>query len=411
MKIKVKQIYVTFLFVFPILSFQLYNIVYIDKQIAKLLYFIFVTIAIIYTAPRFLKYKINSRYENLIKILFILIWVSMFNALFFWGQDLILSYRATAPYLALVYFLVLMSIKPDIQTMEKIIWFYCALFIILWCYGMLKAPQIIYAFDADTTMDDSRGIFRLALPGRGFLVLGFFLAVSKYVQLKQNKWLVLLAFLFVIIVFQVTRQIIAISFLVSVVYILRNNKVALIATIILMIFLMMGGNAIDFQKNSTIGNMVNLTLDQLTSQKSGDDNVRLLEYNYFLTNYSKNMITDIFGNGIPHFQSSFGLKEISIREQFSYFMSDVGYAAIFVRFGVIGLVLYLFVFVKAAFQKVDKQYIYAKLFIIYLAIANVTAAWVFEDVISLCICLYILEQYNIYIKEKTLISANGERNN
>ncbi|HCT9758124.1 TPA: hypothetical protein OUD47_005320, partial [Klebsiella pneumoniae] len=126
-------------------------------------------------------------------------------------------------------------------------------------------------------------------------------------------------------------------------------------------------------------NMVNLTLDQLTSQKSGDDNVRLLEYNYFLTNYSKNMITDIFGNGIPHFQSSYGLKEISIREQFSYFMSDVGYAAIFVRFGVIGLLLYLFVFVKAAFQKVDKQYIYAKLFIIYLAIANVTAAWVFED--------------------------------
>ncbi|WP_217896493.1 hypothetical protein, partial [Klebsiella pneumoniae] len=78
---------------------------------------------------------------------------------------------------------------------------------------------------------------------------------------------------------------------------------------------MMGGNAIDFQKSSTIGNMVNLTLDQLTSQKSGDDNVRLLEYNYFLTNYSKNMITDIFGNGIPHFQSSYGLKEISIREQ------------------------------------------------------------------------------------------------
>lgn len=86
MKIKVKQIYATFLFVFPILSFQLYNIVYIDKQIAKLLYFIFVTIAIIYTAPSFLKYKINSRYENLIKILFILIWVSMFNALFFGGR-------------------------------------------------------------------------------------------------------------------------------------------------------------------------------------------------------------------------------------------------------------------------------------------------------------------------------------
>lgn len=398
MKIKIKQLYASFLFIFPILSFQLYNIIYIDKQIAKLLYFVIVTVAIIYTMPRFLRYNKSSRYETAVKLLFILLWISMLNALFFWGQDLILSYRATAPYLALVYFLVLMSVRPSIHIVEKIIWFYCILFIVLWAYGMIKAPQIIYAIDADTTMDDSRGIFRLALPGRGFLVLSFFLAVSKYVEYKKSKWALIFSFLFLIIIMQVTRQIIVISFLVSAIYIFRNSKLALAVVFIFSLFVMLGGNVIDIQKDSAIGNMIGLTIDQMTSQKSGNDNIRLLEYNYFLTNYSKNIITDIFGNGIPHFQSSYGLKEISIREQFSYFMSDVGYAAIFVRFGIAGLFLYMFIFIKAATQKLDKKYMYAKLFIIYLAVANITAAWVFEDVISLCLCLYILEQYNLFFK-------------
>ncbi|MCV4714196.1 hypothetical protein OFC05_29450, partial [Escherichia coli] len=72
---------------------------------------------------------------------------------------------------------------------------------------MHKAPQIIYAIDAETTMDNSRGIFRLALPGRGFLILGFFVAVSKYIETKKNKWALLFGVLFVFIIFQVTRQI------------------------------------------------------------------------------------------------------------------------------------------------------------------------------------------------------------
>ncbi|HCD2558789.1 TPA: hypothetical protein NBL01_005706, partial [Klebsiella pneumoniae] len=82
--------------------------------------------------------------------------------------------------------------------------------------------------------------------------------------------------------------------------------------------------------DSIIGKMINLSTEQASSQSTGDKNIRLLEYEYFLTHYSKNIITDIFGNGVPHFTSSYGLKEINIREQFSYFMSDVGYAEIFV---------------------------------------------------------------------------------
>ncbi|WP_434662558.1 hypothetical protein ACMYSL_10105 [Klebsiella sp. MISC125] len=382
------------IFIFPICLYQMFNIVLFDKQVVKFLYFLILTCTILFILPSFLRIRKKSKYEVPLRLLFICIWGSFFCALLFWGQDIILSYRAGATYLGIVYFFLLMKERPNKATLEKLIWFFCGLFIVLWLYGMHKAPEIVYAIDAETTMDNSRGIFRLALPGRGFLILGFFVAVSKYVETKKNGWFLLLSVLFMFVVFQVTRQIIVFSFMIAALYILRKSKMAWVLLIIASLFLLFSGSLINVSDNSVIGKMINLSAEQATSQSTGDKNIRLLEYEYFFSNYSKNMITDIFGNGIPHFSSSYGLKEINIRERFAYFMSDVGYAEIFVRFGILGLSLYLLVFVRVALQPVDDDYMYAKLFIVYLALANVTASWVFQDVIPLCICLYLLEKNN-----------------
>lgn len=383
------------IFAFPVCLYQMFNIIWIDKQIAKLLYFLILTFVIIYVFPNLFRIKKHSKYEVPLRFLFITMWVSIACAFLFWGQDVILSYRSSATYFGIVFFFLLMKEKPDVTVVEKLIWFYCIVFILLWLYGMHKAPQIIYAIDAETTMDNSRGIFRLALPGRGFLILGFFVAVSKYIETKKTKWAVLFSILFVFIIFQVTRQIIIFSFLVSAIYILRKSKVALFVLFLGAIFILFSDSFIKVNDDSIIGKMINLSTEQASSQSTGDKNIRLLEYEYFLTHYSKNIITDIFGNGVPHFTSSYGLKEINIREQFSYFMSDVGYAEIFVRFGISGILLYIIIFTRAAFQRVDKEYMYAKLFVIYLAMANVTASWVFQDVLPLCICLYVLERCNL----------------
>ncbi|HBW5140513.1 TPA: hypothetical protein ME697_001615, partial [Klebsiella pneumoniae] len=226
------------IFAFPVCLYQMFNIIWIDKQIAKLLYFLILTFVIIYVFPNLFRIKKHSKYEVPLRFLFITMWISIACAFLFWGQDVILSYRSSATYFGIVFFFLLMKEKPDVTVVEKLIWFYCIVFILLWLYGMHKAPQIIYAIDAETTMDNSRGIFRLALPGRGFLILGFFVAVSKYIETKKTKWAVLFSILFVFIIFQVTRQIIIFSFLVSAIYILRKSKVALFVLFLGAIFIL-----------------------------------------------------------------------------------------------------------------------------------------------------------------------------
>ncbi len=43
----------------------------------------------------------------------------------------------------------------------------------------------------------------------------------------------------------------------------------------------------------------------------------------------------------------YGHKEVNIKEQFAYFLSDVGYAEVFIRFGFIGL-FYILMFLRAS---------------------------------------------------------------
>lgn len=61
-----------------------------------------------------------------------------------------------------------MKVRPEKEQLERIAFLFCCIYIVLWCYGMIKAPQVIFSSDPDAGIDDSRGIFRLSLEGKGF---------------------------------------------------------------------------------------------------------------------------------------------------------------------------------------------------------------------------------------------------
>lgn len=130
---------------------------------------------IVYLMPSLFKIKRKSKYEIPFRLLLLIIVFSMFSSLLFWGQDIILSFRATAPYLGLIYFFPFNESKTRKRTIRENCISFCCIYIVLWCYGMIKAPQVIFSSDPDAGIDDSRGIFRLSLEGKGFLVLGFLL--------------------------------------------------------------------------------------------------------------------------------------------------------------------------------------------------------------------------------------------
>lgn len=402
MKIQKNNLMLFFLFIFPILYYNFYNIVYLNKVIAKVMFFALISGTLLYIFPGLLKISRKSKYEVPFRLLLLVVILSMVNSFIFWDQDIVLSFRATAPYLGFIYFFLLIKSNPEKDDLEKIVMFFGFLYVILWAYGMLKAPQVVFGVDDDSLVNDSRGIFRLSLAGKGFLVLSFFLALNKYVQLRNLKWLICFVFLYAIIVLQVARQMILFTFLISLIYMLRNSKLLWLFLPVSIILIFIGGVGVDINSDSVIGRLIYISTRQLQDHNSGEENVRVLEYGYFLTSYSKNLYTDLFGNGVPHFESLFGHRELNLKDQFAYFVSDVGYAEVFVRFGLAGLAIYILIFLRATFQKVNVDTTYCKMFIIYIACVSVTSSWIFNDCIPICISLYLLEKDNLM--RKSLLS-------
>ncbi|MGF4432783.1 hypothetical protein ACQF52_17030 [Klebsiella pneumoniae] len=395
MKINKNNFGIYMLYVYPVIFYQFYHYISINVTIAKLLFFAMISGLIVYLMPSLFKIKRKSKYEIPFRLLLLIIVFSMFSSLLFWGQDIILSFRATAPYLGLIYFFLLMKVRPEKEQLERIAFLFCCIYIVLWCYGMIKAPQVIFSSDPDAGIDDSRGIFRLSLEGKGFLVLGFFIAVTKYVYERNVKWLVCFVFLFAIIILQVARQMILFSFLISAVYLLRKTKWLWMIVALATLVIIVNGINININDDGLVSRLIYISTKQLQEHNTGNENVRLLEYQYFLTSYSKNIFTDIFGNGVPHVESLYGHKEVNIKEQFAYFLSDVGYAEVFIRFGFIGLFLYILMFLRAAKQSVSSDIVYAKMLIIYIACVSVTSSWIFKDIIPICISFYLLEMDNL----------------
>jgi hypothetical protein len=268
-------------------------------------------------------------------------------------------------------------------------------------YGISKAPELVVGRGVPNLgIGDDRGFFRLFIQGLGFLVLGFFMGVSKYVETKKMKWLFLFIGLFIVIVLHLTRHMIVFALLITLFYLLKNiTKTKYLWICIGITAVLLNTGKIEIADDSVVGRLIFLSENQLEEHNSGNENTRVSEYKFFFTKYSENIFTNIFGNGIPHKDSSLGKREAQIRKMQGVFTEDVGYATLYVRIGLIGLVFYALIFYRTVRQKIPIKYMYVKLYMAFIISANIMASWVYDEAISISVCLYILNNYrqNSYV--------------
>jgi hypothetical protein len=375
---------------FPITSYFFYRYVGVSDQIFKLIYFTALPATVLYSLSAIFGDVRYTRYSGILRNIFVLLVLSMLSAYLFWGQDFSVSYRVVAVYLAIVYFFFLIKERPDLGFIEKVLWFFCIHYVLLWMYGVYKAPELVFGLDRDGQVSDERGFFRLFIPGKTIIVLGYFMALNKYNDSKKIKWIGVAALLFAVIVMHVIRQVIAISLIVGVLYVIRENKNKLLFGFIALVGFMIASN-LEPAEDSVLGKLVTMSEEQIERNQTEEEDIRVQEYRYFFTSYSRNIATVILGNGFAHTEGPFGAMEWKLGQEKYFFASDVGYAEIFIRLGLVGLLSYCLLFYKVVRQRVPARYMYAKLYMVYLIFANVAASWVFHDTIIICFCLYILE--------------------
>ena len=113
-------------------------------------------------------------------------------------------------------------------------------------------------------------------------------------------------FFFLFIVFQLTRQLILWTALVGMIYIYLKNPKKILGFCLAAFFLFaLFINNVEISDDSLVGSMINVTKAQIDSNKGGNEDIRITEYKYFFGKWSKNIVTDIIGNGMPHANSPY----------------------------------------------------------------------------------------------------------
>lgn len=395
-KVKCQKVYLFITFTFCLSSFYFYEPVFLHEQGLKLAYWVLLGFLFVFSVKPLLYHPDSSlKFINPLRFLLVSMLLSTLSPMFFWGQGFSLSLRAMFPYMGFILYFFLLVTNPPARRIVQLIWLLAILYVVVYSYSLLQAPDIVFGSFKDKDVDFSRGFARLFVPGRGFLFLAFFISVNNYVCRKRQFWLWVTLGLSLIILAHLIRQYILFSFVLAGAAILSKTSLWKKAVLILL-SISVGYYA--YLTSPIVQSLIALTEAQLFNETSGE-NIRLTAYQFFFTEFSSNTFSSILGNGVPHYHSLYGNYYTDVvNGQKELFLSDVGYAQIFAQFGVLGMISIVFVFYNSFMVSVPNQYKYLKLFMVFVFLSTFMSGYFLSNnnLAAIAMAMYLIE----VVKEK-----------
>lgn len=347
-----------------------------------------------------------------VSLLLIIFALSVVWAYIYWDQGIYQSIRGlTGNCLLLVLFFLFKNKNIGIDTITKAILILSAIYCICLAIAIATFPNCLFGDYSNTlsTVDDfersleQRGTMRLPVPGADFVILAIFIVVSKYKDNpKMYFWLIPLVFF---LLQRGTRTPIFMTIAIALAYRLWSikNKFFMVILSVLVYFgsLAAFSSLLNSNSDNLIVKYIQMSNDQVEKNKNEEEDIRIQMSTYYLTDFNNgNFLKSITGNGIPSGDSAYGKKRDYLMDAKRFFVEDVGFVQIFVWFGLIGLIVYAMLLVKAIKIPRQQNYTYGFLYIVYLFTILPTNSSLATRPIFLAIALYVL-----YLGEKESYEA------
>lgn len=393
----IKQIQIWFVFGLVLVSIKFFDALFINKSLVNYLQYLGIIIAVLLSIPYILPK--NRGFVFSVQLLFVTIVLSVFMSYAYWDQTLIQGLIATAPFMIIIFFFYLLQKKISVEVLEKIIVCFGVLYILLFFYQFIKSPEVLFRSAWGDAFDESRGIVRIVFPGGGVFILSSFIALTKLTSQERPRWFwATLTILGLILpVMQVTRQFIAGMLLIYLFHVIRHLSISKKITIIFSFSLI-----VIYLLNSNIPVIQGIMQTSKGDMNAGADYIRVLAGQYFLTDFSPNTITKIFGNGVPNTaESDYGLFTEMLSTNQYYYLSDVGIIAVYAMFGIGAILGFIIIWVKSFTIPLPKEYYYLKYYLWFLLLTSLTwySTYHYHYLIMTVLVLYMYQR--IYEKEKS----------
>lgn len=389
-----RRLNILFIVFLVITSLKFFGANFLDDSILNYLHYFFSIMACLISIPYFLAKE--EGFVLPIRIIVISIIFSIIMATYSWDQPIFISIIYTSPLLIWIFFFYLRHIEISIGTIEKIVLLYTLIYIILYFYQFTHSSTVLFGNEEEFSVQ--RGIVRIIFPGGGIFFLGVFIALNKLTTESKRKWFwILVCFLGLVIpLMQVTRQFIAGITLIYLFHFIKRQsilaRVMIIGTFIITIVTVI---------QSDIPIVNGLIEAQKQTKSDGQDNIRILAAEFFLTEFSPTDGSKIFGNGVPAAAgvSSYG-NYVTTLFDVGFFLEDVGLIGFYVFFGVFGILGYFIIWIKSFSLPVPEKFYYVKYYLWFLLATSFTSNLLYHPyyLISTVLTLYIYQK--IYIRKQ-----------
>lgn len=352
-------------------------------------------------------FKFNSKFSLPIQLLTFSSLFSIVIAFLFWGQSIPDSLTKTIPIAIFPIFFLLKKLNISIKIIEQVIILLGIFYIGLYTFQYFNPNKAYFGYalvNEFGEFEESRGVIRIVFPGAGIFWLAVFISISKITQKMRPEHLFFALAGLVIPVMQALRQIMV---MVVLLYSFHFGKYLELWKKTILAILVGGGFIMFFSSDLKIVEGLKETIDKDKSE--GTKYVRFITAEYYFTEFSDNLATIVFGNGVPNEKSEYGQKTIRLQER-EIWLEDVGLAGIYSQFGILSILAWLIIAFQSLKLKVPKNYLYCKYYLWLVLLTSLTSGGIYNIhyAISTVLVLYIFDSITDekYLRIKKILSTH-----
>ena len=394
---------IAYLFLLIIISLNFFDAKFIPAKIINYLEFIAVMGTVIVSS--YFMFERKGGFVLPVQLITFAILFSMVMAYYSWGQGFKESLLETSQYILWPLFFLMLHLKIQIKTLERLVLFFGVVYVILYFFQFANPNTVFFGkpISGGDEFSEQRGAIRIIFPGAGIFILSIFIAITKITENERNKWFYI-AFAtvgLIVPLMQVTRQFIAGVVLIYFYHFFKGQSL-LKKTLLIGAF----AGSLVIIINSDIPMVQGVINTQQSDAKMGGDYIRVQAGKYFLTDFSPNVMSQVFGNGAPSWGiSNYGKFVERLSNTREYFLSDVGIIAVYAMFGIFAIAGFLLMWFKSIVLPIPKQFMYVKYYLWYLLFTSFTwySVYHYHYIIATIFALYIYHKsYMDQIKWKII---------
>jgi hypothetical protein len=339
------------------------------------------------------KHRFTKFFTIEVVLIFSAVILSMSAAKIFHGQSFSVTFLAQRFMYYWLFYYLLHAMRINPEDLLKLIFAFGIAYCIIYILQTLAYPiELLHS-----KMFTDRNTLRIYMPGAGYLVLGYFIALSQYVITKQNKYLIYCFIAFIIFVLLGTRQVLATMALITLLHIYWSKKIKSK----LFVYMLIGAAtiAVFFLFQNIFLGMIEATEKQAL-QGQDEDDIRIRAAVYFLFEFFPNDISYITGNGVHSAHSTYGMNVEYVREALHFNQSDIGIIGDYSRFGLLFVIAELSILLRTAFIRVPEKFYVVKFNAISILLTMFVGKGAFgssDNILVICMLLYITD---LYLNEK-----------